>query len=182
MAQTCSPCSQPFQLRKGRHEVGAGLSLILLVPRMRTAVHDAVMHPESRLAHHCASAGLVQSEPVIEQAKKDAVPVGHGSPADPKRLARAGTSSFVLLSAGRGREQCGGDPDRSQESASLHCCSNAAAGAGVPDGKSSRKRPWGRGECGRGLACACVKNVELSELFEGGGRPTERSAPQLACP
>ena len=91
---------------------------------MRTAVHDAVMDPESRLAHHCASAGLVQSEPVIEQAKKYAVPVGHGSPADPKRLARAGTLAFVLLSANRGREQCG-DRGRDQESASLHCSSNA---------------------------------------------------------
>ena len=35
---------------------------------MRTAVHDAVMHPESRLAHHCASAGLVQSLQKIEDA------------------------------------------------------------------------------------------------------------------
>src|SRR6516225_3856196 len=109
----------------------------------------------------------------MEQAKKEALTAGHGSPPDSKRLPPAGAPSFVLLSAGRGREQCGGDPGRGQESASLHCCSNAAAGAGVPDGKSSRRRPWGRGERGRGLARACVKDVELSELLEGGGRPTE---------
>jgi hypothetical protein len=37
--------------------------------------------------------------------------------------------AFLLLSAGRGREQCG-DRRRGQESASLHCCSNAAAERG----------------------------------------------------
>jgi len=76
-----------------------------LVSRTRTAVQDAVMHPQSRLVHHCASARLVQTAPVIEQAKKDAVPVGDVSPADSKRLARAGTSAFALLSASRDREE-----------------------------------------------------------------------------
>jgi hypothetical protein len=105
----------------------------------RTAVHDAVMHPQSRLAFHCASAGLTQNEPVIEQAKKAAMSVGHGSPAHPKRFACAGTSPFLLLSAGRGREQCG-DAGRGQECASFHCCSNVQARAGVPEGKSLCKR------------------------------------------
>jgi hypothetical protein len=81
------------------------------------------MHPQSRLAFHCASAGLIQNRPVIEQAKKDVMSVRHGSPADAKRFARAGTPPFVLLSAGRGREQCG-DAGRCQESASFHYCSN----------------------------------------------------------
>jgi hypothetical protein len=42
------------------------------------------MHPQSRLTFHFASAGFSESEPVIEQAKKDALPVGDGSPTDPK--------------------------------------------------------------------------------------------------
>ncbi len=101
---------------------------------MRTAVHNAVMHPQSRLAHHLASAGLVQNAPVIEQAKKNAMPVGHGSSADPKRLAEAGTSAFALLGGGGNRQQCG-DAGRKQESASFHRCLNVAAGGGVPSEK-----------------------------------------------
>lgn len=101
---------------------------------MRTAVHNTVMHPQSRLVHHFASAGLVQNAPVIEQAEKDAVPVGHGSPADPKCLAHAGTLAFALLSAGSSREKCG-EAGREQESTSLHRCLNVAAGSGVPDEK-----------------------------------------------
>jgi hypothetical protein len=96
--------------------------LIFLVPRVRAAVHDAVMHPPSRFVHHFASAGLVQNEPVIEQAKKNAVLVRHGYPADPKSLAHART----LMSAGRGWKQCG-KTSRSKESGSLHCHSNVAA-------------------------------------------------------
>jgi hypothetical protein len=94
-----------------RNENQPRRSLVSFVPRTPTAVHDAVMHSQSGLVHHCASARLVQNAPIIEQAKKDAMPVGHGSPADPKRFARAGTSAFALLSVGRDREQ-GGDADR----------------------------------------------------------------------
>jgi hypothetical protein len=60
--------------------------------------------------------------PVIEQAKKNAVLVRHGYPADPKSLAHART----LMSAGRGWKQCG-KTSRSKESGSLHCHSNVAA-------------------------------------------------------
>src|SRR5262245_49478642 len=100
------------------------------MPRTRTAVHDAVMHPQSRFAHHCASAWLVQSTPVIEQSEKDSVPVRNGSTANSKCLAHAGTSGFALLSDRRGREQCG-DAARGQKqkSACFHYCSNVAAGA-----------------------------------------------------
>ena len=122
---------------KAGRGISAGLSLLFLVPSTRTAVHDTVMHPQLRLAHHSASAGLLQNAPVIEQAKKNAVPVGYGPPADPKRLARAGTLTFALLSAGRCREQCG-DARRSQETARLHVCSNVAGGTSVPEEKSSR--------------------------------------------
>ena len=92
----------------------------LLAP---TAVHDAVMHPQLRLAFHCAAAGLTQNEPVIEQAKKNALPVGNGPPTDPKCFAHAGIARFVLLSVARRWEQCG-DAGRGQESARFHRCLN----------------------------------------------------------
>src|SRR5215471_14344280 len=88
---------------------------------MPTAVHGAVM--QSPLAFHCASAGFIQNEPVIEQVKKDALPVGDGLPTDPKCFAHAGISRFVLLSVARGRKQCS-DVDRGQDSAGFHCCLN----------------------------------------------------------
>src|SRR5262245_7432083 len=81
------------------------------------------MHPQSRLAFHCASAGLIQSEPLIKQAKKNTMPVGYGLPTDTKCFAHAGISRFILLSVARGREQCG-DAGRGQESASFHRCLN----------------------------------------------------------
>jgi hypothetical protein len=93
------------------------------------------MHPQPRLAFHCASARLIQSGPVIEQAKKDALAIGDGSPTDPKCFAHAGISRFVLLSVARGRER--GDAGRDQESASFHCCFKRRARAGVPEGKFS---------------------------------------------
>src|SRR5262249_105708 len=101
--------------QKAKTQVTSGFPL--LAP---TVVHAAVMRPQSRLAFHCASAGLIQNEPVIEQAKKDALPVGDGSPTNPKCFAHAGISRFVLLSVARGREQCG-DAGRGKESASFHC-------------------------------------------------------------
>jgi hypothetical protein len=56
-----------FYVRTSRHEIRAGRSLVSLVPRTRAAIHDAVVHSQSRLAHHCASARLVENPPVIEQ-------------------------------------------------------------------------------------------------------------------
>jgi hypothetical protein len=80
------------------------------------------MCPQPRLAFHCTSAGLIQSKPVIKQAKKNTLPVGYGLPTDTKCFAHAGISRFVL-SVASGREQCG-DAGRGQESASFHRCLN----------------------------------------------------------